>query len=251
MIAAALSIGGCAAVPLPASIPLDLPRIVDSPEPRTCTADDLQRVSPWIGKVTQREASSEEGWQQARVREQWAICGQLDQAACLRWAETAATKRAERDGLVAEVVPATRTIGRLWTFEIGERLESRLFRNNGAASAFLRARRADERFNFLSSHKAVEPRNYRLDIVYREPETKKPYPTSKWTWQVPRSAAAASDALLALEDLEARGIYASDTWSVQRALEDATGTEVRPIAGPADAEGPPIEVTVSVYCNPY
>ncbi len=249
IMAGALLLGGCAATAQPASLPIELPRIVDSPEPTTCTADDLQRVSPWIGKITHREAGSATGWQPARVREQWAICGQLDQAACTRWAEAAAAKRAERDGLVAEVLPATRTVGRLWTFEIGERLESRLFRNNGAASAFLRARRADEPFLFLTSQKAVEPRNYRLEIVYREPHQKTPYATSRWTWEVPRSVAAASDALLALEDLEAHGIHISNAWNVRRSLEDATGAEVRPVAGPVEADGPPIEVEVNVYCN--
>ncbi len=245
-----LVVSGCAAVPQPASIAVELPRIVDSPEPKTCSASELEHVTPWIGEITHREPGTGEGWVNTRVREQWAICGQLERAACTRWAEAAAAKRAERDGLVAEVLPGTRTIGRLWTFEIGNRLESRLFRNNGAASAFLRTRAPSEGFTFLSSHKAIEPRNYRLEIVYREPETKKPYPTSKWTWQVPRSPAAASDALLALEDLESHGIYASDTWGVQRTLEKGTGADVRPIAGPAVADGPPIEVVVDVYCNP-
>lgn len=245
-----LLLAGCSgATPQPASIPVDLPRIVDSPEPRTCTAADLERVSPWIGRILHREPSLGEGYVRPRVREQWAVCGRLDRAACARWAEEAAAKRAARDGLVAEVAPGRRDIGRLWTFELGSRVETRLFRNNGAAAAFLRTRAPGETFNLLSAHRAVEPRSYRLEIVYREPEKHGSYPMSTWTWLVPRSVAAASDALLALDDLEEHGIQVSNRWDVQRALEHGLGETIRTVAGPAEPEGPPIEITVPVYCE--
>lgn len=240
---------GCAATPEPASVPIELPRIVESPEPRTCTAKDLETVTPWIGKVTAREPGTTTSYQQPRVKEQWAICGQLGRAACTRWAEAAAEKRATRDGLVAEVVPGTRTIGRLWTYTLEERVESRLFRNNGAAAAFLRTRPEGERFELLQSQKAIEPRNYRLEIVYRDPsETERTLPTSTWTWELPRSRAAAGDALLALEDLEQHGMYA-DLWGTRHRLEEALGGTVRPVPGSAEGEGPPLEVEVTVTCS--
>ena len=238
------------AKPLPASLER-APRLVESPEPKICSRETLARAAPWIGTILRRVETTIEVDSSPRVSEQWVICGLLDTEACLQWANLVSGEHVAREGLLAEVSPGKRMRGKLWTFDLGDRTESRLFSNNGAASAYLRTRPTNELRTFVSSSSVTEPRPYRVEIAYRKPWQRVSRPAVVWTWQLPRSKVAASDALLALEDLRDRGIQLdADLWDMRATFESAVGEPLGPpTVGAQEVTDKTFHVTVQIRCD--
>ena len=238
------------AKPLPASLER-APRVVESPEPKVCSRETLARAAPWIGTIVRRVETTIEVDSSPRVSEQWVICGLLDTEECLQWANLASAERVAREGLVADVSLGKRVRGKLWTFDLGDRSESRLFSNNGAASAYLRTRQANEPRTFVSSRSVIEPRPYRVEIAYRLPRQRVTRPAVFWTWQLPKNKVAVSDALLAIEDLEDRGILLdADLWEMRATFESAIGEPLGPpTVGAQEVTDQTFRVAVQIRCD--
>jgi hypothetical protein len=236
--------------PIPASSKLET-RLVDSPEPKICSRETLARAAPWIGTIVKRVETTIEVASSPRVAEQWVICGLLDTEECLHWANLATSERAASEGLTVDVTPGKRLRGKLWTFALGDRTESRLFSNNGAASAYLRTRLADDPRTFVSSSSVIEPRPYRVEVAFRSPRQRLHRPAVVWTWQLPKTKFAANDALLALEDLEDRGILLdADAWEMRATFESAIGEPLGPpTIGAQEITDKTFQVTVQIRCD--
>jgi hypothetical protein len=227
-----------------------MPRIIESPEPKVCSAETLARAAPWVGTIRRRTATTIAREGSPRVAEQWVLCGALDREACTTWSARVGALRAAEDGLLVEVRPGRRHVGKLWTFARNEHAESRLFPNNAAAAAFLEARGELLTDATLSRHDAFEPRAYRVDLLYRAERTEQP--AAEWEWEVPLTPRATRDALLAVEDLADRGIELVEPrpWELQQRFDQALASPERSTPGSAEAdEQPPPRIRVLVACD--
>jgi hypothetical protein len=185
-----------------------------------------------------------------RVAEQWVLCGHLDREACTRWSSRVGALRAAENGLLVEATPGRRLVGKLWTFAQGDGTESRLFPNNAAAAAFLEARGESFEDSMVSRRDAVEPRAYRVDLVYRTPRTEQP--ATEWEWELPVTARAMRDARLAVEDLSDRGIILVEPqpWDFGGRLEAAFSAANETSPGPASENAAPLRIRVTMACDP-
>ncbi len=246
----ALALAGCSEVGATPASESRLPRIVESPEPKVCSAEVLQRAAPWVGTIRRRTPTTVAREGSPRIAEQWVLCGALDRDACVAWSARVGALRAGEDGLQVEVRPGRRHVGKLWTFARGDDSESHLFPNNAAAAAFLEARGESFADSTLSRDDAFEPRAYRVDLVYRAPRTEQP--AIAWEWELPATSRATRDATLAVEDLADRGIalVEPEPWDLGRRLDEALRTSDGPTPGPAASESlAPLRIRVLMACD--
>jgi hypothetical protein len=242
----ALALAGCSEARATAASAPQIPRIVESPEPKVCSAEVLARAAPWVGTIRRRIPTTIASSGSPRVAEHWVLCGALDREACTTWSERVGALRAAEEDLVVEVRPGRRHVGKLWTFARGEHAESQLFPNNAAAAAFLEARGESLAAATTSRRDAFEPRAYRVDLLYRAKRTEQP--AAEWDWELPSSAQSTRDALLAVEDLADRGIALVEPapWMLGELLKD----ELAMGGSLAEAgERAPLRIRVLMTCD--
>lgn len=231
------------------------PRLVSPPPKPRCSARSLATKTLWAGSIVARLPATREISGRRLVREEWALCGALDSERCFDWARNAATERGRIEGLVPDVEQGSIRRGRLWTFEIGHQNVAYLFGSNQELVSYLRPfrNRDDERPAIVDVADAVEPRFHRMVVRYFEPERTLQVPASIWTLEFDRSEQGASDAMLAISDLEEEGIDVepkSRQEFVDEARAAAQGVLTLPFTGhSAPSDGPPVSVELIVHCH--
>lgn len=252
----ALVLAGCAAssVPLRSAGSALAPRLVTPPHGGRCSERALANKRLWAGAIVARVPVEQELTGRRLVREEWALCGGLDTEQCFDWARNAGTERGRAEGLLVDVEQGSTRRGRLWTFDLGHENVAFLFSTNQELVSYLRPYRARDQAHpaILDVAEAVEPRFHRMVVRYFEPERPVRTPASIWTIEFERSEQGASDALLAVADLEREGIAieaGSRAVFADAARDAARGVLTLPFTGhAAPPDGPPVSAELLVYC---
>lgn len=214
LVTAALVATGCAQTPPPKQAASITPKLVSQPTPKGCSAETLANVTPWVGRITDREPIEAMGDTSTIVRNDWVLCSGLDVEDCEAWARRTAERSAASNDLTIDVSPGKSYRGKLWTIDVGDHEEAHLFPSNREFVAYFRSLEHEGKKPIvLGSDRVVEARYNRVEIAYRTPPGYGTVPAARWRYEIPKVPSAIAEASLAFEDLEADGIgLTSASW---------------------------------------